>query len=158
MRTFRSMALVLATALLFAACGDDSVASSGSEASEVTVAIESEPPGLSTTVAPVVTAVPVTTIEVTVPETAVDGPVQIDVVVGLDSGPARIVPVKVGSDVTLNITNPDAADEFHVHGIDLEQAADAGVMITMNFTIDAAGTYEVESHVTHGILVVIEAT
>ena len=158
MRTFRSMTLVFATPLLFAACGDDSVASSGSEASEVTVAIESEPPGLSTTVAPVVTAVPVTTIEVTVPETAVDGPVQIDVVVGVDSSPDRVVPVIVGSDVTLNITNPNAADEFHVHGIDLEQSAEAGVMITMNFTIDAPGRYEVESHNNHELLLTSEAT
>lgn len=86
------------------------------------------------------------------------GPVQIDVTVGLDSGPQRVELVTVGSDITLNITNPDAADEFHVHGIDLERAVGAGVMATLNFTITVAGTYEVESHVTGDILVVIEAT
>lgn len=158
MRTFRSMAFMLTAAGLFAACGDGTEASSNTGASSETVAIDGALPAPDSTVTPVVTAAPVTTIEVTVPETAVDGPVQIDVVVGLDSGPDRIVPVKAGSDVTLNITNPDAADEFHVHGIDLEQSAAAGVMITMNFTIDAPGRYEVESHVTDGILVVIEAT
>ena len=158
MRTFRSLAIIPAAALLLlAACGDDTTASSGPDSSGETAATTSEPSDL-TTVAPVVTVAPVTTLEVTVPETAVDGPVQIDVVVGLDSGPDRVVPVKVGSDVTLNITNPNAADEFHVHGIELEQAADAGVMITMNFTIDAPGTYEVESHITDGVLLVIEAT
>jgi heme/copper-type cytochrome/quinol oxidase subunit 2 len=157
MRTFRSLAFIPAAALLFAACGDDSAENSTSADTSVNTVVAD----VTTTAAPdtpVVTEAPVTTVEVTVPETAVDGPVQIDVVVGLDSGPERVVQVKVGSDVTLNITNPDAADEFHVHGIDLEQAADAGVMITMNFTIDAAGIYEVESHVTDGVLVVIEAT
>jgi len=158
MRTFRSLAFIPAAVLVFAACGDDTNTAAAdtvlADAAVTTVAATTVAP----TAAPVVSGVPVTTIELMVPETAVDGPVQIDVVVGLDSGPQRIVPVKVGSDVTLNITNLDAADEFHVHGIDLELAADAGVMITMNFTIDAAGTYEVESHVTDGVLLVIEAT
>ena len=158
MRTVRALASIPVALLLLGACGDDS--SSSTAESPTTVATSTVPAATTTAATPDTAAAGAgtTVVQVTTPETAVDGPVQIDVVVGLDSGPARIVPVKVGSDVTLNITNPDAADEFHVHGIDLEQAADAGVMITMNFTIDAAGTYEVESHVTHGILVVIEAT
>ncbi|MFZ9629317.1 MAG: hypothetical protein ACO3C1_08185 [Ilumatobacteraceae bacterium] len=85
-----------------------------------------------------------------------EGPVQIDVVVGLDSGPQRIETVAVGADITLNITNPDAADEFHIHGIDLERSVDAGMMATFNFTVTEPGTYEVESHLTETVLVVIE--
>lgn len=84
------------------------------------------------------------------------GPVQIDVVVGVDSGPQRIETVAVGSDITLNITNPDEDDEFHVHGIDLERAVDAGTMATFNFTVTEAGTIEVESHLTEDVLVVIQ--
>ena len=85
-----------------------------------------------------------------------EGPVQIDVVVGRDSGPQRVETVAAGADITLNITNPDAADEFHIHGIDLERAVDAGVMATFNFTVTEPGTYEVESHLTETVLVVIE--
>ena len=99
-----------------------------------------------------------TVVQVTTPETAVDGPVQIDVVVGVDSGEDRVVKVKVSADITLNITNPDAADEFHVHGVELEQSVDAGVMATFNFTLDEAGTYEVESHVTDDVLLIIEVS
>jgi heme/copper-type cytochrome/quinol oxidase subunit 2 len=62
----------------------------------------------------------------------------------------------VGSDVQLNITNPDAADEFHIHGIELEQSVDAGVTATFNFVADTAGTFEVESHETEDVLVIIE--
>lgn len=85
------------------------------------------------------------------------GPVQIDVTVGMNSGPTRIELVAVGSEITLNITNPAAADEFHVHGIDLDRSVEAGVMATFNFVVAAAGTYEVESHVTGEVLVVVEA-
>ncbi|MDO9175536.1 MAG: hypothetical protein Q7V62_12085, partial [Actinomycetota bacterium] len=69
--------------------------------------------------------------------------------------PDRVVPVQLGADVTLNITNPNAADEFHIHGIELEQEADAGQMITFNFVADQPGSFEVESHVTDGVLVTI---
>lgn len=85
------------------------------------------------------------------------GPVQIDVTVGMNSGPGRVELVAVGSEITLNITNPDSADEFHVHGIDLDRSVDAGVMATFNFVVAAAGIYEVESHVTGEVLVVVEA-
>jgi|JI10StandDraft_1071094.scaffolds.fasta_scaffold180453_3 hypothetical protein len=158
MRTVRSLAVVPVLVLLLASCGDDTSTTS------------TEEPAAVTTVAPATTTLPAITIALpdsTTLDTAVaddasageplSGPVQIDVVVGRDSGPDRIEYVTVGSQITLNITNPDAADEFHVHGIDLEQAADAGQMATLNFTIELAGTYEVESHVTDGVLIVIEA-
>jgi len=148
------MTAIAVAAVLLAACGTDTTTAS------------SEPSGASTAAAQTTTnatiagsAVPGTTaVQVTTPETAVDGPVQIDVVVGVDSSPDRVIMVTIGADVTLNITNPDADDEFHVHGIDLEQAALAGQMVTINFTITAAGSYEVESHITQDVLVVIEAS
>ena len=102
------------------------------------------------------TAAVETTVDTT-PVTVIEGPVQIDVVVGVDSGEDRVVKVTVGSDITLNITNPNADDEYHVHGIDIEQEAAKGEMATINFTITEAGTYEVESHITEDVLVVIEA-
>ena len=157
MRTVRYLASVSVALILLGACGDDS-----SDTTDTTVAV------VTTMVAPTTTVfspgtTPVTTNDGTtvpqIPSTEVlDGPVQIDVVVGVDSSPDRIERVTVGSEITLNITNPNADDEFHVHGIDIEQAAAAGEMATINFTIDAAGVFEVESHVTGDVFVVIEAT
>ncbi len=149
MRTLRTLAIIPFAALALVACGDDDSSSTDTAAVETT----SVAGDATTTVpAPAQTEAP----QDTTPATAVDGPVQIDVVVGTDSGPDRIEKVKLGSDVTLNITNPAAADEFHVHDIELEQSVDAGVTATFNFVADTAGTFEVESHVTEDVLVVIE--
>lgn len=153
MRTFPTLALIPVAAIMLMACSDD-------EASTDSVAATAAP----TTDAATPTSEPAATEPQgtepldTTPVTAIDGPVQIDVVVGVDSGEDRVEKVRVGADVTLNITNPNAADEFHIHGIDLEQAVDAGVMATFNFVADTPGTYEVESHTTEDVLVVIEVS
>jgi hypothetical protein len=143
MRTLRALALIPVAGLLLAACGD-------STSSDTTT-----PASAPVTTAPVSTVVS-SSVADTTPATAVDGPVQIDVKVGTDSGPDRVEKVKLGSDVTLNITNADAADEYHVHTIDLEQKVDKGVTATFNFVADTPGTYEVESHLTETVLLVIE--
>jgi hypothetical protein len=147
MRNLRALAIIPVASLLFVACGDDkSTADTTAPAAETTVAAAPD-----TTVAAADTSAADTT-----PITAIDGPVQIDVVVGVDSGETRIEKVKVGSDVTLNITNPDAADSYHVHVVDLEQDVEKGVTATFNFVADTVGTIEVESHITEKVLVVIE--
>ena len=152
MHRFRTSVFVTATlalALTAAACSDDDSSSGTADTTATTAAA-------ATTVAATTTMPPSTLAPVeTVAPTAPDGPVQIDAVVGVDSGEDRVEYVQAGEDVTLNITNPDAADEFHIHGIDLEQEVAAGVMATFNFTADTPGTYEVESHVTEAVLVVI---
>lgn len=158
MRTVRAMAILPVAALLLGACSDDS--SSSADTSQITSPVGSLPEGTvvpNDTGAPVETTIADTTPDDTTPLTAIDGPVQIDVVVGVDSGEDRIVKVTVGADITLNITNPNADDEYHVHGIDIEQEAAMGEMATLNFTITEAGTYEVESHITEDVLVIIEA-
>lgn len=71
---------------------------------------------------------------------------------------ATTVDTAASAVIALNISNPHAADEFYVDGIDIEQEAEAGHMSTINFTIDGPGTYEVESHITDAVLVIIEAT
>ncbi len=148
-RTATFVTAAIALALGAAACSDDN-SSTGTADTTVTTAAADTTVATSTTLPPS-TLPPVETPAPTAPA----GPVQIDVVVGVDSGADRTEYVQAGEDVTLNITNPDAADEFHIHGIDLEQAVDAGVMATFNFTADTPGTYEVESHVTEAVLVVI---
>ncbi len=151
MRTLRNLTLVSVLALTAVACSDSAATDTSSTAAapDTTAAASVTTDAASVTTA----AVPEATDP---PATAIDGPAQIDVVVGTDSGPERVEKVKAGADITLNITNPNAADEYHVHGIDLEQKADQGVMATLNFTIDEPGTYEVESHVTEDVLLVIE--
>lgn len=151
MRTLRNLTLVSVLALTAVACSDSAATDTSSTAAapDTTAAASVTTDAASVTTA----AVPEATDP---PATAIDGPAQIDVVVGTDSGPERVEKVKAGADITLNITNPNAADEYHVHGIDLEQKADQGVMATLNFTIDEPGSYEVESHVTEDVLLVIE--
>ncbi len=154
MSTVRTVACVVAALALLGACGDDSSSTPGS----TTLATPTTAVATSTLVAPLPTTVDTAVAEDSSTDLPLSGPVQIDVVVGRDSSPDRIERVTVGADITLNITNPNAADEFHVHGIDIEQVATAGQMATLNFTIDQPGTYEVESHITEDVLVTIEAT
>ncbi len=85
-----------------------------------------------------------------------DGSVTIDVVVGENSGPDRVEEVALGSQVTLNFTNNEAEDEYHVHGYDLGGGmTKKGDTKTFTFTADKAGDYEVESHLTETVLVVL---
>jgi hypothetical protein len=86
------------------------------------------------------------------------GAVQIDVVVGTDDSPTRVEAVPLGSAITLSITDAAAAETYHVHGYDLEQEVAAGETATFSFTADQAGTFEVESHTTETVLVVIEVS
>jgi plastocyanin len=85
-----------------------------------------------------------------------DGSVNIDVVVGENSGPDRVEEVALGSQVTLNFTNNEAEDEYHVHGYDLGGGmTKKGDTKTFTFTVDKAGDYEVESHLTEAVLMVL---
>ena len=153
MRSVRTLACISAAVMLLGACGNDS--SSSADGTIVAAVSAGAPAAVDTTSA---ISNPTTIVGVTPTNAPLSGPVQIDVLIGVDSSPDRVERVTVGAEITLNITNPNAADEFHVHGIDIEQAADAGQMATINFTIDAAGVYAVESHVTQDVFVVIEAT
>lgn len=160
LRRLASAGLAVASLAAPAACGGSDGAA-GTSAAPTAPGIGSLPVGTAGTLpGPLGTEEPATTAAMP-PATGSgevqSGPVQIDITVGVNSGPGRIEMVTVGSEITLNITNPNAADEFHVHGIDLDRSVDAGVMATFNFVVSAAGTYEVESHVTGGVLVVIEA-
>ncbi len=152
MRTVRALALIPASMLLISACGSAGGSSDAASPTDgaTTVAVDSGTP-TTTVSAPVETSAGDTT-----PATAVEGPAQIDVMVGVDSSPQRLEMVALGADVTLNITNPNADDEFHIHVIELEQSVPAGVTATFNFVADTPGSYEVESHVTNDVLLVIQ--
>lgn len=91
--------------------------------------------------------------------TVEDDTIRITVSVGVDSGPDRIEEVSVGDAIELTLVNPDEDDEFHVHGFDLGgDETPAGDEKVFAFTASEAGDYEVESHVTGDVLVVIRVS
>ena len=86
----------------------------------------------------------------------VAAPVEINVTVGVDSSPDRVVEVSLGSEVNVRLLNPDADDNFHLHGYDLSPGdTPKGQTAILTFTADTAGDFEIESHVTEEVLIVI---
>jgi len=157
MRTVRAAAIIPAALLLFAACSSDAGGTTPAQGTTLSIGTASTLPGVPTTLPGVpgaTTTAPPT--EDASSGSAIDGPVQIDVVVGVDSAADRVELVKLGSDVTLNITNPVAADQFHVTVAEIDQQVKAGVTATINFIADQAGTYEVDSASTGDVLLVLE--
>ena len=75
--------------------------------------------------------------------------VEISVIIGQTSGSAVAYQATLGSTVQIKILNPDADDEFHLHGYDLESGVTpAGQEAIVEFTADKLGTFDLESHVT----------
>lgn len=142
--TTKPVALVVGL-LVLAACGSGDESTDTTPATPATV-VEST----ATTVAPKDTATPTT---------MVDDTVRISVTVGVDSGPDRIEEVSVGDSVELTMVNPDEDDEFHVHGFDLGgDETPAGEEKVFVFTATESGDFEVESHATGDVLVVIRVS
>lgn len=85
--------------------------------------------------------------------------VAVVVVVGENSAADRVEEIPLGSEVTLQFTNPDADDEYHVHGHDLGAGiTKKGDTKTFTFTADKAGDYEVESHISEIVLVILRVS
>ena len=144
----RSVAIPILAAVLVVSCGD------GSPSGESVVSVTTIPNVEATDTA--------STVESTSPAVSTtidDGIVRISVTVGVDSGPDRIEEVSVGDSVELTMLNPDEDDEFHVHGFDLGgDETPAGDEKVFAFTASEAGDFEVESHATGDVLVVIRVS
>jgi len=83
--------------------------------------------------------------------------VELSVTVGVDSATDRVEQIPLGSTVRVQITNPDAADEFHLHGYDIESGeVAAGETATIEFEAITAGSFEIESHVTDQVLLALQ--
>ena len=83
-------------------------------------------------------------------------PTEVSVIVGTDSSPDRIEEVALGANVQVTLSNPQADDEFHLHGYDLSPGeTKMGEASIISFTADKAGDFEIESHVTEDVLVSI---
>lgn len=88
--------------------------------------------------------------------TVSDGAVEISVEVGVDSGPDRIEEVALGALVRITVTNEDDDDEVHLHGYDLGGSlVEAGEPTVFEFEASTAGEFEVESHVTGEVLMIL---
>ncbi len=61
--------------------------------------------------------------------------------------PTHRVKVAKGTEVRLLVTS-DKADELHVHGYEIEEELPAGEQVTVDFTADQAGVFEIETHET----------
>jgi len=58
--------------------------------------------------------------------------------------------------VNITLTNPNADDEFHLHEYDLSTGdTPKGEFAVISFTADKAGLFDLESHVTDEVLVII---
>ena len=78
------------------------------------------------------------------------------VVVGENSGPDQMLTVAQGSTVRLFFVNPNEDDEIHLHGYDLGGGElPAGEEAIFEFVADETGTFDVESHVTGEVLMVL---
>ena len=150
MTTFRALALIPAALVILIACSDDSSQANVTAAPPKTTEATTRPVVSGPATSDPATSEPAGS--TTVPE----GPIQIDVLVGTDDSPTRVENVRLGSSVTINVTDPAAADEFHLHGYDIEQAVDADVTATFNFDANQAGAFELESHNTGNVLLILQ--
>ncbi|MEI8238934.1 MAG: hypothetical protein WCI22_05895 [Actinomycetota bacterium] len=152
--TLRASVLVTSLSLVaLTACSSDSAKSPTTTAAATTTAA---PSGATTTVADA----PATTNAAPVPaSTVAGGGVVISVKVGTDdfdtSKGTRVVSVPKGASVTLEFTDPNADQQYHLHGYDLEAEAKKGETAKISFTADQTGQFDVESHVSNKTLLVI---
>ena len=80
--------------------------------------------------------------------TTTDEVVEISVIIGQTSGSAVAYQATLGSTVQIKILNPDADDEFHLHGYELSATSTAGQEAIIEFTADQLGSFDLESNVT----------
>ena len=148
-RIMGSTALALGL-LTFTACSSDSNTSKAPATDAAATATDAvdEP---ATTNAPPVAA-----------ELAADGSADIKVVVGVDdfgtSGGTRVVSVPQGTEVTIELTDANADEEYHLHGYDVEVSGTKGETATLTFTADETGQFDLESHSTEATLLVLVVT
>jgi hypothetical protein len=140
MSTLRRALLIPVAVLALAACGGE-----GDDGTSA-----------STTPAPAAT---ITTPDVSTDDQPVSGgSLEVIVQVGVDDAGtlgSRVEQVPVGSDVVLRLLS-ESDEEYHLHGYDLSKRVAAGVEAVIRFTADQPGRFEVESHTTEQVLVVLD--
>lgn len=82
--------------------------------------------------------------------------VEINLIVGENTGADMMQTVPLGSSVRITVLNPNASDEIHVHGYDISTGEMAqGQEAVIEFVASNAGTFEIESHVSEEVVFVL---
>lgn len=82
--------------------------------------------------------------------------VEISLTIGENSGPNEQQQVALGSTVRLSVVNPNASDEIHVHGYDISTGdMAAGETSVIEFVADEAGTFDIESHISEEVVLLL---
>ena len=136
----RAWLLAIALSIGLVACGSSSYKNSSSATTVSGTATTAEADKPTPTSAP------------PVPAAVTNGKATIDVKVGTDD-----FTTTKGTSVTINLTATDAED-YHLHGYDIEQKADPGKTSTFEFTADQTGQFDLESHVTNNTFLVLVVT
>ena len=82
--------------------------------------------------------------------------VEINLIVGENTGADMMQTVPLGSSVRITVVNPNGADEIHVHGYDISTGELAqGQEAVIEFVASNAGTFDIESHVSEEVVLVL---
>ena len=82
--------------------------------------------------------------------------VEINLIVGENTGADMMQTVPLGSSVRITVVNPNGADEIHVHGYDISTGEMAqGQEAVIEFVASNAGTFDIESHVSEEVVFVL---
>jgi len=82
--------------------------------------------------------------------------VEISLIVGENTGADMMQTVPLGSSVRITVVNPNGADEIHVHGYDISTGEMAqGKEAVIEFVASNAGTFDIESHVSEEVVLVL---
>jgi ABC-type Fe3+-hydroxamate transport system substrate-binding protein len=82
--------------------------------------------------------------------------VEISLIVGENTGADMMQTVPLGSSVRITVVNPNGADEVHVHGYDISTGEMAqGQEAVIEFVASNAGTFDIESHVSEEVVLVL---
>lgn len=82
--------------------------------------------------------------------------VEINLIVGENTGADMMQTVPLGSSVRITVVNPNGADEIHVHGYDISTGEMAqGQEAVIEFVASNAGTFDIESHVSEDVVLVL---
>ena len=82
--------------------------------------------------------------------------VEINLIVGENTGADIMQTVPLGSSVRITVVNPNGADEIHVHGYDISTGEMVqGQEAVIEFVASNAGTFDIESHVSEEVVLVL---
>ena len=152
-------ALLTALVLTLSACGDDSSSSSTTEAHDESASTGAHGDHDHAAEADEADEPTPTSAAPTPASLAADKSATITVTIGTDdfttSKGTRVVSVPKGTSVTLELTDPAADQSYHLHGYDIEEDAKKGETAKLAFTASDTGQFDLESHDTKAVLLVL---